>query len=64
MAVLAAAAAAGLTSSRGSAMRVRCEADKYYDQVARQCTPCTDICDPSRGTDHLCQKHIDVCNGK
>ena len=56
----AAAAAAGLTSADSE----RCPADSYFDQVAQQCTPCTEICDPGRGTVYLCLKHIDVCNGK
>jgi len=54
------AAAAGLTSADSE----RCDADRYFDQVAQQCTPCTEICDPRRGTIYLCLKHIDVCNGK
>lgn len=62
VAAAAAAAANGLTSA--DSMRARCDPDRYYDEVAQQCTPCTDICDPARGTPYLCLKHFDVCIGK
>jgi len=60
VALVAAAAGGGLTSADS----IRCDIDKFYDAAAKECTQCTDICDPARGTDYLCQKHIDVCNGK
>jgi len=62
LAVAAAAAGRGLASADST--HVHCEPDRYYDSAAQECTSCTEICDPARMTEYLCQKHIDVCNGK
>jgi len=53
-----------VAAAAAASVRGRCESDRYFDDVVKQCTPCTDICDPSRGTEYLCVKHVDVCNGK
>jgi len=63
LALVAAAAAAGLTSA-DSTSRTPCEPDWFYDNAAQLCTPCVDICDPARHTEYLCQQHVRVCYGK
>jgi len=49
-----------VASSDASPLR-ECGEKEFFDIVARSCTNCDDICNPSRGTPYLCDQYANDC---
>jgi len=50
-----------LVANGNAKPRSRCGENRFFDRVAQICTHCNEICDPLRGTEHLCRLYADEC---